>query len=616
MTNNPRSGADKIRFRRGDEADLPQLDVGEPGYTTDTKRLFIGAGTENIEFAKQSTVEATTSQVNQTINGLTDTINTTAQNLVLQSQAIEALRDDLEALEDDMDGVPSLVNNVQQSVNNLTGAFNASLTQIDTRFNNIAFVTPTRQTGETSDSPAIARAIAQLKAMGGGYIRWRGTLEITAPIVIDVNNIYFSGIGETATIKAMATISAVLHFNFPTNANNANLIYENFKIDGNNLAAQGIRASGNQLVRSVFRTMSITNVTGVGILLDVSSECIFTTIDISNCGGGIRLVNGASYNYFLKCEVRSPKLNALPHYSMAQDDTLPGYALNLRGRMCQNNVFDQCKSTNSVLLRQVHLEHAYDTAFLRHNFSADGTLQAVIYLHVSTQRTVISGSMHLNGSTPIPIINEGFGTKIEDFYVSGFTTNYLVTTINKVILKNVTAVNMSYEDTPIQVTSTWGDVGDNLHVERNALYSYNGSAPLHPGQFMFDGADNLRFRTVSNTHKIAYDKTITNNATSAANAIYGGVSATLPDGLWEISVSCWNADYSQGMTAVTYIAVNNGAYVGTTAVTPVKEIKSSSNPFTLSGPSVTSGVVSANFASSVSTTLRVRLTARPVHQFR
>jgi len=34
--------ADKIKLRRGLQADLPTLDQGEPGFTTDTERLFIG----------------------------------------------------------------------------------------------------------------------------------------------------------------------------------------------------------------------------------------------------------------------------------------------------------------------------------------------------------------------------------------------------------------------------------------------------------------------------------------------------------------------------------------------------------------------------------------------
>lgn len=38
----------EIQFKRGNEADLPILQSGEPAFTTDTKKLYIGTGTENV----------------------------------------------------------------------------------------------------------------------------------------------------------------------------------------------------------------------------------------------------------------------------------------------------------------------------------------------------------------------------------------------------------------------------------------------------------------------------------------------------------------------------------------------------------------------------------------
>lgn len=37
-----------IRIRRGTQAQLPTLNIAEPGFTTDTKRLYIGDGVGNI----------------------------------------------------------------------------------------------------------------------------------------------------------------------------------------------------------------------------------------------------------------------------------------------------------------------------------------------------------------------------------------------------------------------------------------------------------------------------------------------------------------------------------------------------------------------------------------
>jgi len=48
----------KIKLKRGLEADLPTLDIGEPGFTTDTKRFFIGSATGNIEYPSLTAVQA------------------------------------------------------------------------------------------------------------------------------------------------------------------------------------------------------------------------------------------------------------------------------------------------------------------------------------------------------------------------------------------------------------------------------------------------------------------------------------------------------------------------------------------------------------------------------
>ena len=42
--------ATKIKLKRGEEANLPALDVGEPAFTTDTKKFFIGSDVGNHEF--------------------------------------------------------------------------------------------------------------------------------------------------------------------------------------------------------------------------------------------------------------------------------------------------------------------------------------------------------------------------------------------------------------------------------------------------------------------------------------------------------------------------------------------------------------------------------------
>lgn len=46
-----------IRFRRGLEENLPSFPEGQPGFTTDSKRVFIGSADGNVELAKKDSVD-------------------------------------------------------------------------------------------------------------------------------------------------------------------------------------------------------------------------------------------------------------------------------------------------------------------------------------------------------------------------------------------------------------------------------------------------------------------------------------------------------------------------------------------------------------------------------
>jgi hypothetical protein len=55
--------ASKIQIKRGLEVNLPVLSVGEPAFTTDTNNFYIGNGTANINFAKQSNLNILTEKL-------------------------------------------------------------------------------------------------------------------------------------------------------------------------------------------------------------------------------------------------------------------------------------------------------------------------------------------------------------------------------------------------------------------------------------------------------------------------------------------------------------------------------------------------------------------------
>jgi hypothetical protein len=59
-----------IRFKRGPEVNLPSLEEGQPAFTKDTKRVFIGTDSGNIELAKQEGVDSVNVELGNARGGL------------------------------------------------------------------------------------------------------------------------------------------------------------------------------------------------------------------------------------------------------------------------------------------------------------------------------------------------------------------------------------------------------------------------------------------------------------------------------------------------------------------------------------------------------------------
>jgi hypothetical protein len=77
-----------IRFRRGLEENLPSLEEGQPGFTKDTKRAFIGSDAGNIEIAKKESVDAIETELTNARGGLP----TLVERLDGSTNDIEALK--------------------------------------------------------------------------------------------------------------------------------------------------------------------------------------------------------------------------------------------------------------------------------------------------------------------------------------------------------------------------------------------------------------------------------------------------------------------------------------------------------------------------------------------
>ena len=76
-----------IKFKRGAKATMPTLAQGEPAYTTDEKKVYIGSGTSNIELARADEIPTKTSQLTND-SGFKTTDNNTTYTLTKSGSTI------------------------------------------------------------------------------------------------------------------------------------------------------------------------------------------------------------------------------------------------------------------------------------------------------------------------------------------------------------------------------------------------------------------------------------------------------------------------------------------------------------------------------------------------
>jgi hypothetical protein len=103
----------EIKFKRGLKSKLPNLDVAEPGFTTDTEELFIGSEDGNIQIAKQIDLNTTNENVTHNTNTLNNLANVNANAEVMSARGTYPL------LGNRLDGVDALLADLA-TVNNHT----------------------------------------------------------------------------------------------------------------------------------------------------------------------------------------------------------------------------------------------------------------------------------------------------------------------------------------------------------------------------------------------------------------------------------------------------------------------------------------------------------------
>lgn len=64
----------KLQFKRGNETNLPLLDVAEPAVTLDSQKMFYGTSQGNVEVAKKSDLNVTNANVSANAASLSDIV--------------------------------------------------------------------------------------------------------------------------------------------------------------------------------------------------------------------------------------------------------------------------------------------------------------------------------------------------------------------------------------------------------------------------------------------------------------------------------------------------------------------------------------------------------------
>lgn len=107
-----------IKLKRGAEADIPTLSLAELGFTTDTRKLFIGNGIGNILLAMASSVDI--------IKSIDDDYNANASELLMVNSLIQVIQITLPSDPENGDKVLVCDTGYNAAINNITMARNGN----------------------------------------------------------------------------------------------------------------------------------------------------------------------------------------------------------------------------------------------------------------------------------------------------------------------------------------------------------------------------------------------------------------------------------------------------------------------------------------------------------
>lgn len=267
----------KIRFKRGSEANLPILSEGEPGFTTDSKKLFVGSDEGNIEQAKKDDLNSLQVEVTDHTNRLDALVLVDANAEMLEARGTFPVLGD--RLDDTATQLAEIATNVT--------SFGA------------------KGDGVTDDTVAIQNALASISS--GGILFFPKGTYLSGSFTIP-RNVRVVGAGQYQTILKLKN-GVNTDFVVFNGARGAGL--ENLSIDGNrqnNTAGSGVlikndrsdipyedAVSGLQI-----QSVHITNCKEHGLKAISPKVWVFTVrfLQVDHCDG-YGIYNTATDNTFI-----------------------------------------------------------------------------------------------------------------------------------------------------------------------------------------------------------------------------------------------------------------------------------------------------------------------------
>lgn len=350
----------KIKLRRGQEADLPTLDEGEPALTLDTNKFFIGGTTGNIQLAGQKDLETLSSSVDSVkenistaqtdISGLKTEVTTTKED-------VSKLQTDVSTVKTDLDTAEGNIGSLQTDMTAAKADVSTLKTDMTTAKSDIS--TLQTDTGTLQTDVSRLKDLTRFTAVGINALATKGSLYIknddnlfgylsdgnfTNLATVEYNNI--AKLGDTY-INTWLVGKDYVSIKAPSVS-----LVEQVNYDGSNISpARTMYHQGNFCNHAMFvsTTGSLTLPADVYTKLTVM-DCIVSSFPQGKAAGVSYTVPRAGiYTFNITIKV-SAALKATSGYVR--------FALNI----------DSDGTVSDVNLQDVQYSNAYGTPFLSANF--------------------------------------------------------------------------------------------------------------------------------------------------------------------------------------------------------------------------------------------------------